>query len=77
MPGINKGWGLSFMINRAAAPSGRSAGSLAWAGLPNTYFWIDRTRNVCGVFLAQTFPFGEAGALRAFEAFEQTVYACA
>ncbi len=36
-----KTWGLSFMINDEHAPTGRTAGSLAWAGLANTYFWID------------------------------------
>ena len=36
-PGIDKQWGLSFMINNAEAPTGRSAGGLAWAGLANTY----------------------------------------
>ena len=40
-PGMVKKWGLGFMINTEAAPTGRSAGSLAWAGLANTYFWID------------------------------------
>ena len=38
-PGVPKTWGLSFMINEALAPTGRSAGSLAWAGLANTFFW--------------------------------------
>ena len=33
-------WGLSFMINEEMAPTGRTPGSLAWAGLANTYFWI-------------------------------------
>lgn len=41
-PDIPKKWGLSFMINTAKTPEGRSAGSLAWAGLPNCYYWIDR-----------------------------------
>src|SRR5206468_1449920 len=45
-PGMSKKWGLSFLINTQQAPTGRSAGSLAWAGLANTYFWIDRTRRV-------------------------------
>ena len=36
-----KTWGLAFMINKEEAPTGRSAGSLAWAGLANSYYWID------------------------------------
>ena len=45
-PGMDKKWGLSFLINTAKTPEGRSAGSLAWAGLANTYFWIDPARDI-------------------------------
>ena len=40
-PGMPKTWSTGFMINEEEAPTGRSAGSLAWAGFGNTYFWID------------------------------------
>jgi CubicO group peptidase (beta-lactamase class C family) len=73
-PGMVKKWGLSFLINTAPAPTGRSAGSLAWAGLANTYFWIDRTRRVTGVFLSQLLPFFDATAVGLFESFEREVY---
>ena len=55
--GCQKGWGLSFMINEERAPTGRSAGSLSWAGLANTYFWIDQQKEVGGVYLSQILPF--------------------
>ena len=74
-PDIVKKWGLSFMINTAKTPEGRSAGSLAWAGLANTYFWIDPARNVSGVILMQLLPFADAKALEAFAGFESGVYA--
>src|SRR5213594_3390365 len=73
-PGISKKWGLSFLINTQTAPTGRSAGSLAWAGLANTYFWIDRTKQVCGVFLSQVFPFYDHTAIDLFVKFETEVY---
>ena len=73
-PGISKKWGLSFLINTQDAPGGRSAGSLAWAGLANTYFWIDRTRNVTGVFLSQVLPFYDETALGLFGKLEAEVY---
>ena len=41
-PGMPKSWALTFMINDEDAPTGRPAGSLAWAGLANLYYWIDR-----------------------------------
>jgi len=74
-PDIVKKWGLSFMINTAKTPEGRSAGSLAWAGLANTYFWIDPARNVSGVILMQLLPFADGKALETFAGFERGVYA--
>jgi CubicO group peptidase (beta-lactamase class C family) len=70
-----KKWGLSFLINTAKTAEGRSAGSLAWAGLANTYFWIDPSRNVCGVILMQLLPFADGKCLEAFAGFERGVYA--
>jgi methyl acetate hydrolase len=74
-PDIVKKWGLSFLINTAKTPEGRSAGSLAWAGLANTYFWIDPARDIAGVILMQLLPFADAKCLEAFAGFERGVYA--
>lgn len=74
-PDIVKKWGLSFLINTAKTPEGRSSGSLAWAGLANTYFWIDPERDVTGVILMQVLPFVDAKCLEAFAGFERGVYA--
>jgi methyl acetate hydrolase len=74
-PGIVKKWGLSFLINTAKTPEGRSAGSLAWAGLANTYFWIDPARDTAGVILMQVLPFFDQKCLEAFAGFERGVYA--
>jgi CubicO group peptidase (beta-lactamase class C family) len=73
-PGITKKWGLSFMINDEEAPTGRSAGSLSWAGLPNTYYWIDRQKRLGGVYMTQILPFADVKALPLFHAFESAVY---
>ncbi|WGS20662.1 MULTISPECIES: serine hydrolase domain-containing protein [unclassified Bradyrhizobium] len=74
-PDMVKKWGLSFLINTAKTPEGRSAGSLAWAGLANTYFWIDPSRDVCGVILMQLLPFADKQCLEAFTGFERGIYA--
>jgi methyl acetate hydrolase len=74
MPGITKKWGLSFLINSDAVTGGRAAGSLAWAGLNNTYFWLDPATGVAGVFMAQILPFADKVVLNAFDAFERAVY---
>ena len=74
-PDMAKKWGLSFLINTAKTPEGRSPGSLAWAGLANTYFWIDPARDVTGVILMQVLPFADNKCLEAFAGFERGVYA--
>ncbi len=68
-------WGLSFMINPAPLATGRSAGSLAWAGLANSYYWIDPAKGIAGVFATQILPFADIKALPLFQAFETEVYA--
>jgi CubicO group peptidase (beta-lactamase class C family) len=74
-PGMVKKWGLSFLINTAKTPEGRSPGSLAWAGLANTYYWIDPSRDVTGVILMQLLPFADGKCLEAFAGLERGVYA--
>jgi CubicO group peptidase (beta-lactamase class C family) len=73
-PGVPKGWSLGFMVNHEKAPTGRSTGSLAWAGLSNCYFWIDLARGVGGVFLTQILPFADVKSLPLFFDFETAVY---
>jgi CubicO group peptidase (beta-lactamase class C family) len=67
-------WGLSFLINPEPLPTGRSAGSLAWAGLANSYFWIDPVKQVTGVYATQLLPFFDAKAVGLFQGFEAAVY---
>ncbi len=74
-PGMVKKWSLGFMISTEAVPGGRAAGSLAWAGLGNTYFWIDPATGVAGVILMQLLPFADAKALAIFDRFERALYA--
>ena len=70
-----KKWGPGFMISTAQVPGGRSPGSLAWAGLGNTYFWIDPAKSVAGVILMQLLPFADPNALAFLTSFEKAVYA--
>jgi methyl acetate hydrolase len=74
-PDMIKKWGLSFLITTATTPEGRGPGSLAWAGLANTYYWIDPSRDVTGVILMQVLPFADPKCLEAFAGFERGVYA--
>ena len=74
-PGMPKSWALSFMINDLDAPTGRPAGSLAWAGLANCYYWIDRRNGVGGYWATQIFPFADPTSVGGYLDFETSVYA--
>ena len=67
-------WGLSFIINTKPGPAGRSPGSVSWAGLANTYFWLDPAKRVAGVILTQSLPFVDPQAIKLYGRFESGVY---
>ena len=73
-PEMIKKWGYGFMINTEDVPGGRRAGSLAWAGLGNTYFWIDPAERIAAVFMTQILPFADEDVLDVFSQFEKAVY---
>src|SRR5215470_3594148 len=73
-PGISLRWGFGHMINMQAVPQGRSAGSLTWAGLFNTYYWIDPTRRVTGLIMNQVLPFADPTSVQLFGQFERGIY---
>jgi methyl acetate hydrolase len=74
-PGISKSWAITFMINDRDAPTGRPAGSLAWAGLANLYYWIDRKNGVGGFWATQILPFVDPPSVGGYLDFETAVYA--
>jgi methyl acetate hydrolase len=63
------------MVSTEAVPGGRGPSSLAWAGLGNTYFWIDPANGIAGVILMQLIPFADPKALALLDSFEKAVYA--
>ncbi|HEX9534645.1 MAG TPA: serine hydrolase domain-containing protein [Stellaceae bacterium] len=73
-PGIPCKWGLGYMINTQPGPNGRSAGSLTWAGLFNTYYWLDPQKRVAGVILTQILPFADHKTVKLYGEFESGVY---
>jgi methyl acetate hydrolase len=65
---------LGFLINTTAYDSGRSDGSLAWAGVFNTVYWIDPKRSMCAVSMMQFLPFVNTEAVGLLGDFERAVY---
>lgn len=75
MPGMEKGWTLGFLQNLADLPGARRAGSLAWAGIANCYYWADPESGVAGALFAQVLPFADPRILETFDAVERSTYA--
>jgi CubicO group peptidase (beta-lactamase class C family) len=73
-PGNRLRWGFGSMINLDPVVGGRKAGSLTWAGLYNTYYWIDPASGVAGVIMMQILPFADTRALNVYRQFERGVY---
>lgn len=73
-PGTPHKWGLSFDINTQPGPHGRSAGSISWAGLLNSYFWVDPVRKVAGTLFTQILPFYDPRVVDLYGQFEQGLY---
>jgi CubicO group peptidase (beta-lactamase class C family) len=73
-PSVTCKWGFGHMINMQPLAGGRSAGSLTWGGLLNTYYWIDPARKIAAVFMTQVLPFADSRALRLYRQFEHGIY---
>jgi methyl acetate hydrolase len=67
-------WGLGFLLHEAQTASGRPKGSVSWAGLFNSYFWIDRENDLCAVIATQVLPFYDTHAVAMLKDFESAVY---
>ena len=69
-------FGLGFQIasNDPKYAKFRSPGSMSWAGIFNTEFWIDPVKHIGGVQMMQVLPFYDDGAIRTLRDFEESVY---
>jgi len=71
---VAQGWGLGFHLTLADLPGMRSRGSADWAGLYNSYYWIDRTKGIGGVLMTQLLPFFDRRLVQTLAGFEAAVY---
>jgi len=67
-------FGLGFALNSKPSASGRGANTMAWAGIYNTFFWIDRERQIAVVLMTQMLPGLDPGPARGLEDFDRAVY---
>jgi len=73
-PGAEIRWGLGYMLNVQPGPNGRSAGTVSWGGIFNTYYWLDAAKRVTGLIMTQILPFADARAVKLYGRFENGVY---
>lgn len=71
---VPQSWGLGFHLMLANLPGMRSAGTADWAGLFNSYYWIDRSKGIGGVLMTQLLPFFDMPVVETFMGFERAVY---
>jgi CubicO group peptidase (beta-lactamase class C family) len=69
-------FGLGFQIASSDPQYAkfRCAGSLSWAGIHNSEFWIDPVQHIGVVMMMQVLPFYDEGAIRTLRDFEELVY---
>ena len=72
---FKQGFGLGFNLMLEDIPGMRRAGTGNWAGLCNSYFWIDRASGVAATLLTQILPFFDPGVVQTLLGFEAAVYA--
>lgn len=73
-PGLDKAWGLTFEINTEPAPTGRPAGGVSWAGLANSFYWIDIQNQVAGAYISQLVPFADPRSYQLYYDIESATY---
>lgn len=74
-PGASAVHTFGYLMNEEQVPGRRSAGSLGWAGVMNSHYWIDPSRGITGVFMTQSLPFVEPPLMQFYKDFEEAVYA--
>jgi CubicO group peptidase (beta-lactamase class C family) len=67
-------WGLGFQLANAKHPNMRAPGSGTWAGIFNTHFFIDPTRQIGVVVMMQTLPFYDEASMKVYSGVEEIVY---
>jgi methyl acetate hydrolase len=67
-------WGLGFELAAEKLPNRRSPGSGTWAGIFNTHFFIDPSREIGVVVMMQTLPFYDDASMNVYAGVEEIVY---
>jgi methyl acetate hydrolase len=72
---IKHGWGLGFHLSLEDMAGMRRSGAGDWAGIFNSYYWVDRASGIGGVFLTQVLPFFDMPCVETAVGIELAAYA--
>ena len=75
LPGALDKFGLGFAINSGTAGTARGVNTMSWTGIFNTFFWIDREKQVGAVLMSHMLPGLDPGPQKLLEEFDRAVYA--
>jgi CubicO group peptidase (beta-lactamase class C family) len=75
LPGALDKFGLGFGLNSQTTATPRGRNTMVWAGIYNTYFWIDTEKQIGALLMSQMLPGGDPAALKVVEDFDRAVYA--
>jgi len=75
MNGTQK-FGLGLALETCDQPSGRPIGTGSWAGIYNSYFWIDFENEFAAAIFMQVQPFADIHCVEALRRFESAIYGC-
>ena len=67
-------FGLGLLIHPQGILNGRRSNTGSWAGLFNSYYWVDRESGIYGIFGTQILPFYDAATIATLAQFERAVY---
>jgi len=67
-------WGLGFQLASEQLPNRRSPGSGTWAGVFNTHFFIDPSKELGVIVMMQTLPFYDETSMKVYAGAEEAVY---
>jgi methyl acetate hydrolase len=67
-------WGLGFQLASDKLPNRRSPGSGTWAGIFNTHFFIDPSREIGVIVMMQTLPFYDEASMKVYAGVEEALY---
>ena len=67
-------WGLGFQLAAEKLRNRRSPGSGTWAGIFNTHFFIDPSRELGVIVMMQTLPFYDEASMKVYAGAEEAVY---